>query len=243
MPRAARDALAALSEASEAVEAREKEKAEETELAEAMGIFPRHKNANRDEDVTEAARLSSRRREAAFEAARRAAPLWSSHVGSRSETVFSEKTPKDPREKEKTAPAFAVVSLLVRGEDGRDKMRDRAVDAFLGPERDLADVEALLRVTSAPLAYALESEKNVRDDAHIATRAARALWLWTASCVAIWRVRRVVRATARPGAFDLETVDAELRRRRKAASVLGRYWRAHAERFFSNARRRRKSLY
>ena len=242
VPRAARDALAALSEASEAVEAREKEKAEETELAEAMGIFPKHKNANRDEDVTEAARLSSRRREAAFEAARRAAPLWSSHVGSRSETVFSEKTPKDPREKEKTAPAFAVVSLLVRGEDGRDKMRDRAVDAFLGPERDLADVEALLRVTSAPLAYALESEKNVRDDAHIATRAARALWLWTASCVAIWRVRRVVRATARPGAFDLETVDAELRRRRKAASVLGRYWRAHAERFFSNARRRRKRL-
>jgi hypothetical protein len=40
--------------------------------------------------------------------------------------------------------------------------------------------------------------------------------------------------------FDLTTVDHELRRRRKAASVVGRYWRVHAERFFSNANARRE---
>jgi hypothetical protein len=45
-----------------------------------------------------------------------------------------------------------------------------------------------------------------------------------------------VRATARPGVFDVESVEAELRRRRRAASVVGRYWRARAERFFANAR-------
>jgi len=73
-------------------------------------------------------------------------------------------------------------------------------------------------------------------DAVVALRAAHALWLWTASCVALWRARRVVRATARPGVFDVESVEAELRRRRRAASVVGRYWRAHAERFFANAR-------
>ena len=113
------------------------------------------------------------------------------------------------------------------------------MDVFLGPERDLGDVEASLRVTSAPLAYALSSERNA-DESEIFTTAARSLWLWTASCVAIWRVRRVVRATSRPGVFDLTTVDHELRRRRKAASVLGRYWRSRAERFFSNAKARGK---
>ena len=231
VPRAARDALAALSEAAEAVEAREKEKAEETELAEAMGIFPKHRRTQ-DEDLAEAARLSSRRREAAFEAARAAAPLWSARVGSRSENAST------PREKTSRG-IVAVVSLLVRGEDGRDTMRANAVDLLLGPERDLGDVEASLRVTSAPLAYALASERNA-DESEIFTTAAFSLWLWTASCVAIWRVRRVVRSTSRPGVFDLVTVDHELRRRRKAASVLGRYWRSHAERFFSNAKARGK---
>ena len=38
------------------------------------------------------------------------------------------------------------------GEDGHDKMRDRAVDANLGPERDLDDVEA---ARAEPLAFAL----------------------------------------------------------------------------------------
>jgi hypothetical protein len=231
VPRAARDALAALSEAAEAVEAREKEKAEETELAEAMGIFPKHRRTQ-DEDIAEAARLSSRRREAAFEAARAAAPLWSARVGSRSENAST------PLEKASRG-IVAVVSLLVRGEDGRDTMRANAVDLLLGPERDLGDVEASLRVTSAPLAYALSSERNA-DESEIFTTAARSLWLWTASCLAIWRVRRVVCATSRPGVFDLTTVDHELRRRRKAASVLGRYWRSHAERFFSNAKARGK---
>ena len=231
VPRAARDALAALSEAAEAVEAREKEKAEETELAEAMGIFPKRRRTQ-DEDLAEAARLSSRRREAAFEAARAAAPLWSARVGSRSENAST------PREKTSRG-IVAVVSLLVRGEDGRDTMRANAVDLLLGPERDLGDVEASLRVTSAPLAYALASERNA-DESEIFTTAAFSLWLWTASCVAIWRVRRVVRSTSRPGVFDLVTVDHELRRRRKAASVLGRYWRSHAERFFSNAKARGK---
>jgi hypothetical protein len=229
VPRAARDALAALSEAAEAGEAREKEKAEEAELAEAMGIFPKH-GRTQDEDIAEAARLSSRRREAAFEAARAAAPLWSAEVGSRSENAFS------PREKTSRG-IVAVVSSLVRGEDGRDTMRANAVDLLLGPERDLGDVEASLRVTSAPLAYALACETNA-DKSEIFTTAARSLWLWTAECVAIWRVRRVVYATARPGVFDLTTVDHELRRRRKAASVLTRYWRVHAERFFSNANAR-----
>jgi hypothetical protein len=114
VPRAARDALAALSEAAEAVEAREKEKAEEAELAEAMGIFPKH-GRTRDEDIAEAARLSSRRREAAFEAARAAAPLWSAEVGSRSENAFS------PREKTSRG-IVAVVSSLVRGV-GRPRRR------------------------------------------------------------------------------------------------------------------------
>jgi hypothetical protein len=231
VPRAARDALAALSEAAEAVEAREKEKAEEAELAEAMGIFPKHRRTQ-DEDIAEAARLSSRRREAAFEAARAAAPLWSAEVGSRSENAFS------PREKTSRG-IVAVVSSLVRGLDGRDVMRANAVDLLLGPERDLGDVEASLRVTSAPLLYALSCERNANaDESEIFTTAARSLWLWTAECVAIWRVRRVVYATARPGVFDLTTVDHELRRRRKAASVLTRYWRVHAERFFSNANAR-----
>jgi hypothetical protein len=154
VPRAARDALAALSEAAEAVEAREKEKAEEAELAEAMGIFPKH-GRTQDEDIAEAARLSSRRREAAFEAARAAAPLWSAEVGSRSENAFS------PREKTSRG-IVAVVSSLVRGEDGRDVMRANAVDLLLGPERDLGDVEASLRVTSAPLLYALSCEERKR---------------------------------------------------------------------------------
>jgi hypothetical protein len=233
VPRAARDALAALSEAAEAVEAREKEKAEEAELAEAMGIFPKH-GRTRDEDIAEAARLSSRRREAAFEAARAAAPLWSAEVGSRSENAFS------PREKTSRG-IVAVVSSLVRGLDGRDVMRANAVDLLLGPERDLGDVEASLRVTSAPLLYALSCERNANaDESEIFTTAARSLWLWTAECVAIWRVRRVVYSTSRPGVFDLVTVDHELRRRRKAASVLTRYWRLHAERFFSNANARGK---
>ena len=134
--------------------------------------------------------------------------------------------------KTKTPSAFAVARLLVRGEDGHDKMRDRAVDANLGPERDLDDVEKALRASSAPLAFALaaslesDSEEVFDADAVVALRAAHALWLWTASCVALWRARRVVRATARPGVFDVESVEAELRRRRRAASVVGRYWRA-----------------
>ena len=74
-------------------------------------------------------------------AARTAAPLWS--------------TPKSEMTKTKTPSAFAVARLLVRGEDGHDKMRDRAVDANLGPERDLDDVEKALRASSAPLAFAL----------------------------------------------------------------------------------------
>ena len=238
IPRAARDAFAALSEAAAAVEASEKEDALELELEHAMGIRRRPKpvtdeasvtgdagNAETSGGVGDAAR---RLRSAALEAARTAAPLWS--------------TPKSEMTKTKTPSAFAVARLLVRGEDGHDKMRDRAVDANLGPERDLDDVEKALRASSAPLAFALaaslesDSEEVFDADAVVALRAAHALWLWTASCVALWRARRVVRATARPGVFDVESVEAELRRRRRAASVVGRYWRAHAERFFANAR-------
>ena len=133
----------------------------------------------------------------------------------------------------------------MRGEDGHDKMRDRAVDANLGPERDLADVESALRASSAPLALALAESGAASGNAGnafgvsprlAALRAALALWLWTASCVAIWRTRRAVHASARAGALDVERVEAEMRLRRRAASVIGRYWRAHAERFFANAR-------
>ena len=238
IPRATRDAFAALSEAAAAVEASEKEDALELELEHVMGIRRRPKPVTDEASVTgdagdaetsggvgDAAR---RLRSAALEAARTAAPLWS--------------TPKSEMTKTKTPSAFAVARLLVRGEDGHDKMRDRAVDANLGPERDLDDVEKALRASSAPLAFALaaslesDSEEVFDADAVVALRAAHALWLWTASCVALWRARRVVRATARPGVFDVESVEAELRRRRRAASVVGRYWRAHAERFFANAR-------
>jgi hypothetical protein len=251
IPRAARDAFAALSEAAAAVEAAEKEDALEIELEQAMGIRRRPKRSVLKPDEACRTTLSSgesdaetfetfetfetaaRRRfdSAALAAARTAAPLWSA--------------PKSETPKTKTPSAFAVARLLVRGEDGHDKMRDRAVDANLGPERDLDDVEKTLRLSSAPLAFALaairrgaseDSERVFDADAVVALRAAHALWLWTASCVALWRARRLVRATARPGVFDVESVEAELRRRRRAASVVGRYWRAHAERFFANAR-------
>ena len=245
IPRAARDAFAALGEAAAAVEASEKEDALELELEQAMGIRRRPKRFVPDEasvtlssgeryETSGDAYFSAARRlrSAALEAARTAAPLWSAPK--------SHETPKTKT----PSSAFAVARLLVRGEDGHDKMRDRAVDANLGPERDLDDVEKALRVSSAPLAFALavvskasDSEAPVFDaDAVVALRAAHALWLWTASCVALWRARRLVRATARPGVFDVEGVEAELRRRRRAASIVGRYWRAHAERFFANAR-------
>ena len=242
IPRAARDAFAALSEAAAAVEASEKEDALELELEQAMGIRRRPKRSVPDEasvmltagdaETSGGFETAARRlRSAALVAARTAAPLWSA---SKSETP-----------KTKTPSAFAVARLLVRGDDGHDMMRDRAVDANLGPERDLDDVEKTLRASSAPLAFALaairrgaseDSERVFDADAVVALRAAHALWLWTASCVALWRARRLVRATARPGVFDVESVEAELRRRRRAASVVGRYWRAHAERFFANAR-------
>ena len=133
--------------------------------------------------------------------------------------------------KTKTPSAFAVARLLVRGEDGRDKMRDRAVDANLGPERDLDDVEKALRARRRAAGVRArggsgDSEEVVDADAVVALRAAHALWLWTASCVALWRARRVVR-TARPGVFDVESVEAELRRRRRAASSSDTQ-RAHA---------------
>ena len=237
-PRAARDAFAALRDAAEREEAAEKEEALERELERAMGIRRRKKSESGVADAATSSarggRVARRTRSAASEAARSEAATLLFHRRERRETL--------------TDDAFAVLSRLVRGEDGRDKMRDRAVDTNLGPERDLADVEEALRATSAPLASALAASRAAAGDARnvfgtsprlAALRAALALWIWTASCIALWRARRAVCAAARPSAFDLETVEAETRRRRRAAGVIHRYWRALSERFFANAEKTR----
>ena len=122
----------------------------------------------------------------------------------------------------------------------------RSIEVGLGPERDFSGVDLGLR-ESAPLVATLldgdggDTERENKSSVDpVTTSAAISLWLWTSTCLSTWRLMRHIQRTERIGVFDVHTVSAKLLERQKAGATIGRYWKTHSARFFSNAKKTKR---
>lgn len=206
--------------------------ASEKELSEKFGIKPL---VAKDPGILD--RAMHARVIASRKAASHAVRLWEGYVD-----------PDDEGDSEKSSrnSLCAVASRLVFGDDGVDKMHARSIEVGLGPERDFSGVDLGLR-ESAPLVATLldgdggDTERENKSSVDpVTTSAAISLWLWTSTCLSTWRLMRHIQRTERIGVFDVHTVSAKLLERQKAGATIGRYWKTHSARFFSNAKKTKR---